>query len=95
MVFSLQFVNNGGSNYIDVDGIRYVSIDFTLFVDGGEIPDISAGKKADAHFLYPIRHKVVEWTDATLADAKAKVLFMLFVPCTLLFYYFYFSAYRV
>lgn len=40
-----MYMNHGGTQYIDVDGIRYLSIDFTLFTAGGVIPP-SGGEDA-------------------------------------------------
>lgn len=53
-----------GSNYIDVDNIRYLSIDMTLFMKGGEVsfdPDSST---------VTVRHKVVEWAKSVLQNAR-------------------------
>ncbi|CAE7448020.1 unnamed protein product, partial [Symbiodinium microadriaticum] len=68
-----QFINNGGSSYIDSDNVRYISIDYTLFVEGGEDQAaVSKRKRDDEHELYPVRHAVCRWLDGALQDAKDK-----------------------
>lgn len=71
---NIQFVNNGGSSYIDSDNVRYISLDYTLFVEGGEDPtEGSQASRMNQHALYPLRHTVCLWLDSALKDAQEKV----------------------
>jgi hypothetical protein len=66
-----------GSSYIDMEGVRYLCLDFTLFtitnatnhvaVEGGH--DTSS-----AQALTELQRRVTEWTNSSLRDAKEKVL---------------------
>jgi len=71
-----QFVNYGGSNYIDIDNVRYISLDCTLFVEGGEpigvYNDPDLAEYTDDQ--YPMRHIVEVWIEESLADAQKKGL---------------------
>lgn len=58
-----------GSQYIDVDNIRYICLDFTLFTPGGE----TSWSTDDAN-PFPVRRRVVDWFRESLKDAKEKGL---------------------
>jgi hypothetical protein len=59
---------------VDVDGVRYLSLDYTLFTNGGEDEaDVSKKKQENVHALFPIRHKVCGWLKESLKDAQQKV----------------------
>ena len=60
-----QFVNNGGANYVDVGHTRYISLDFSLYMEGGE----ASFKKAD---VGAVRAKSNQWAEEALEDAKRK-----------------------
>lgn len=62
-----QFVNNGGANYVDVGHTRYLSLDFSLYMEGGE----ANFKKSEVGVM---RAKSNVWAEEALEDAKRKNL---------------------
>lgn len=81
-----QFINNGGSSFVDMDGVRYISLDYTLFISGGEDEaDVSKKNYGNVHALYPIRHKVCGWLKESLEEAQRKVHdLLLYCSCDIL-----------
>lgn len=64
-----------GSNYIDIDGVRYMSIDFTIFMDNAVLPpNGDTNKSTVAAYEVKLRDTVVSWVEKGLADARKKGL---------------------
>lgn len=69
-----DFVQHG-SNLIDIDGVRYMSIDFTIFMAKAILPPTGdTDKSTVAAYELQLRDSVVAWVRKGLAEARIKGL---------------------
>jgi len=66
-----------GSHYKDVDGVRFIMPDLTLFAPGGETSFVKPStyeKVSDVQkklaLMYPVRERTIRWFGETLAEAR-------------------------
>uniref|UniRef100_A0A6T2AYJ6 Calcineurin-like phosphoesterase domain-containing protein n=1 Tax=Eutreptiella gymnastica TaxID=73025 RepID=A0A6T2AYJ6_9EUGL len=65
-----------GSVYYDIDNLRFIALDFTLFTPGGEVTFVDPAslsglsEEETACELFPVRHRTIQWFERTLKEAR-------------------------